>query len=1445
VKPITIVLASVSIALLGACGGGGGGGGGDAGDAMGDTSPVGDPQVTPSASWDISTGETATYTVSGLDDSQAYRVTLVVAANLASAGDGTGTFVDANDDGAADAGASENVALISMVNGAAVTAAKTVPAGTDDPAAPSGVFPVAGQISITVTGVGAGAVYPVAYTNAGASTFLELDGSGVPTEPYGVGGLLTVAAPVVATPDVTPQAARTIDAGSTAAYTIDGLDDAQAYRITLVVAANLTAGVGGTGTFVDADANGAADAGASENVALITALNGIAVPGAKTVPAGTDDPADPSGVFPVDGKITLVVTGVDAGTIYPVAYTNAGASTFLELDGSGVPTEPYGVGGAVTVNAAEPDFTPNVEPAAAQTIDVGATQTYTISGLDDAEAYRVTLVVVANLTAGVGGTGTFVDADANGAADAGASENVALISMVQGAAVTPAKTVPAGTDDPADPTGVFPVGGEITITVTGVGAGAVYPVAYTNAGASTFLELDTSGVPTEPYGVGGLLTVNELPDFTPNVEPAAAQTIDVGATQTYTISGLDDAQAYRVTLVVVANLTAGVGGTGTFVDADANGAADAGASENVALISMVQGAAVTPAKTVPAGTDDPAAPTGVFPVGGEITITVTGVGAGAVYPVAYTNAGASTFLELDTSGVPTEPYGVGGLLTVNELPDFTPNVEPAAAQTIDVGATQTYTISGLDDAEAYRVTLVVVANLTAGVGGTGTFVDADANGAADAGASENVALISMVQGAAVTPAKTVPAGTDDPAAPTGVFPVGGEITITVTGVGAGAVYPVAYTNAGASTFLELDTSGVPTEPYGVGGLLTVNELPDFTPNVEPAAAQTIDVGATQTYTISGLDDAEAYRVTLVVVANLTAGVGGTGTFVDADANGAADAGASENVALISMVQGAAVTPAKTVPAGTDDPAAPTGVFPVGGEITITVTGVGAGAVYPVAYTNAGASTFLELDGSGVPIEPYGVGGLLTVAPVVVPGPPNVEPQASTGVLVGDEVTFTIDGLTDAQAYRVTLVIGANLLATGAGTGIFVDDDANGAADAGPSETVALITAVNGAAVTGAKTVPAGTDDPADPTGVFPVGGEITITVTGVGAGTVYPVAYENGGDSTFLEVDGAGMPLELYGVGGALSVGAGPPNVQPLLAQGVTVGGAVSYTIDGLDDTQAYRVTLVVGANLTAAGDGSATFIDLDANGAADAGASEAVALITMVNDEVVTGAKTIPAGTDDPANPSAIFPVGGQITLEVTGVGVGTVYPVAYTNAGASTFLELDGGGVPIEPYGVGGALVVGSGVPEVLPAVAQSISVDDTTTYTISGLDDAEAYRVTLVVVANLTAGVGGTGTFVDADANGAADAGASENVALISMVQGAAVTPAKTVPAGTDDPANPSAIFPVGGEITITITGVAAGAVYPVAYTNAGASTFLELDGGGVPIEPYGVGGLLTVL
>ena len=303
----------------------------------------------------IDVDETTMYMITGLDQGKVYRVTLVVAGNVTTSGNGMGLFIDGNDDDAADAGASEKIALITSVNDMAVDpGTKTVPSPMPFPN-PTGVTPVSGAITLVIKGVATGTVYPVVYENAGTSTFLEIDDAGTPIETYRVGGAVTVTGP---TPTASPSDEQTHLPATSRVYTVSGLNKNQAYRITLVIDSNITRS-GSMATFVDdADGgDGAADAGGSEAVGRITSVNGMPVdpagtpPGAKTVPKPNADP--PERLMPKeDGTIEFTVTAqATSGTVHPVIYEDGGMTTFLEINDNGAPIEVYTVAGAFTVNA--------------------------------------------------------------------------------------------------------------------------------------------------------------------------------------------------------------------------------------------------------------------------------------------------------------------------------------------------------------------------------------------------------------------------------------------------------------------------------------------------------------------------------------------------------------------------------------------------------------------------------------------------------------------------------------------------------------------------------------------------------------------------------------------------------------------------------------------------------------------------------------------------------------------------------------------------------------------------------------------------------------------------------------------------------------------------------------------------------------------------------------
>ena len=324
---------------------------------------------------------------------------------------------------------------------------------------------------------------------------------------------------------------------------------------------------------------------------------------------------------------------------------------------------------------------------------------------------------------------------------------------------------------------------------------------------------------------------------------------------------------------------------------------------------------------------------------------------------------------------------------------------------------------------------------------------------------------------------------------------------------------------------------------------------------------------------------------------------------------------------------------------------------------------------------------------------------------------------------GDEVTYTASGLDPDSTYRVTLHHSSRM-AVGAGGAVFADAEDDGAgdgiADQGPAEAVALITHVDGTALeTPATTVPdPGEEDGPAAAALAPdAEGTITVTMDAIEAGNggaVFPVIVEQGGASTFLEVDGDGVPTEAYGVGAPLVVDArvGDLNLVPHVESTVTVnmllgndseGDEVTFAVGGLDADLTYRITLVPAANVTVSADGAtATFATADDDGTTvvDADGAEDIGTITLVNGEAP--ASTGGGGSFAPADGDpGIAPTNGVITFQVDGTDgfllsgeTGSLRPVVSVLGGASPALELTDAGVPTEAYGVGGLFTTEGGV-------------------------------------------------------------------------------------------------------------------------------------------------------
>ena len=193
------------------------------------------------------------------------------------------------------------------------------------------------------------------------------------------------------------------------------------------------------------------------------------------------------------------------------------------------------------------------------------------------------------------------------------------------------------------------------------------------------------------------------------------------------------------------------------------------------------------------------------------------------------------------------------------------------------------------------------------------------------------------------------------------------------------------------------------DPCGGNETLAISPQGDATLVCTDPAIETTTTTDQRTYTVSGLDSAADFRITLVTSENVTTDAEGNTVF-EADPADPTLALAGTVAARIVTVNGAnAATPAQTFGA----------VVPVNGTITFVVDCGGAESVTPVIYEDQGASTRLELDANGLPVEDFGTGGTITFTGVVVDTTPPTATVTSplagaTGVVATANLTATFD-----------------------------------------------------------------------------------------------------------------------------------------------------------------------------------------------------------------------------------------------------------------------------------------------------------------------------------------------------------------------------------------------------------------------------------------------------
>ncbi|GAB3220699.1 hypothetical protein GCM10027586_12050 [Kineococcus gypseus] len=138
---------------------------------------------------------------------------------------------------------------------------------------------------------------------------------------------------------VTPAEAAQLGFGEVRQYSVANLDADTDYRITLVNANNISVDEDGVVSFAEDGSTGLALPGTV--AADITVVNGIS--------AGAGAGQSIGGISPTGGTVSFTVT-TDAAAVegfVPVVYVDGGENTRLELDDAGLPSEAFGLGGAV------------------------------------------------------------------------------------------------------------------------------------------------------------------------------------------------------------------------------------------------------------------------------------------------------------------------------------------------------------------------------------------------------------------------------------------------------------------------------------------------------------------------------------------------------------------------------------------------------------------------------------------------------------------------------------------------------------------------------------------------------------------------------------------------------------------------------------------------------------------------------------------------------------------------------------------------------------------------------------------------------------------------------------------------------------------------------------------------------------------------------------------
>ena len=453
---------------------------------------------------------------------------------------------------------------------------------------------------------------------------------------------------------------------------------------------------------------------------------------------------------------------------------------------------------------------------------------------------------------------------------------------------------------------------------------------------------------------------------------------------------------------------------------------------------------------------------------------------------------------------------------------------------------RTYTVTGLNDAVQYRITLVNATSIR-GAAGSRTFLSSAIAGATPAAfavdTGADIADIINVGGTNPTITSTDVAGAPGRADTATVNPVNGSITFTVEGEATGTVVPAVYVNGAAGgtattggNSARLETAATAagafaaaTETFGLGGPTTFVNPAAATQTVADETAidsvskatnqfdadgETFTYDANDTFFVNGLprtleefeaalsrqDDFSAtYSANAALSSRFNLEDEGPDAPAPVDPNAGADANSNDISVTVPITADvdAVVVQRASVTGGTDERTNGTvGAYATVGTVTPTAAQRTAGSVvftdenlavgvyrYRVAYVTDGQTSDFSGTLADDATTPNGANEAATA------------PAADAGAPVATDTRLTSDrgfaGILDAGDVFVVRTNEA-LAAPAAGATIRVSDGET------PASVADLVCGTNATCTINAAAIPAGTD----PNAEAPAGTVLTVTLTG-------------------------------------------------------------------------------------------------------------------------------------------------------------------------------------------------------------------------------------------------------------------------------------------------------------------------------------------------------------